>query len=124
MGGISEDRMRETMHRTFGRKSVVAAAAILTGISSAKAAKPPSPPPPPPPPTAPAPLELNNQFFDWTVNLTPAPPPSYLQSPFLDDSNVATVNAFLASLHSSMPNQPLAVKIQGQINTTTANTIF
>jgi hypothetical protein len=114
--------MREAMHRTLSRNATVAAATALLGISSAALAKSPPPPPaPPPPPVPPQPVELVNQFFDWTVNATLTPPPSYVQSPFLDDSNANSINTFLLGLPSGAIR---AVKVTGPLSTTTTNLIF
>jgi len=76
---------------------------------------------PPPPPVPPAPVELVNQFFDWTVTESAPPPPSFVQSPFLDDTNANSINSFLLGLPGSSIR---AVKVLGPISTSTSNLIF
>ena len=71
--------------------------------------------------SAPAPVRLNNKFFDWTQNATPAPAPSFVQSPFLSDADASDVNVFLNSLPAGSVR---AVKITSPISTATARLIF
>lgn len=67
----------------------------------------------------------NNQFFDWQE---PTGNSNFIQAPFLDDSpgSIAAVKAYFNSVGGTPTNpaKPLAVKIMGPINASTASQIF
>ena len=107
--GIISNRSRGASMKTTMVKW--AAAALVSAPALAIAGKAPPPPPPP------APQEVDNQWFDWFVNSTPG----YLPSPFLNDQNAGSVNAFLQSLPA---NQPKAVKVVSELSDATSNLIF
>jgi hypothetical protein len=99
-----------------------AAAAVLMAGAPIAFAKP-KPPPPPVPAASPPVTPVNNQLFSWFETGTPAPSnAAYVGTPFLRDSNVGAVNAYLMSLP---PTAVRAVKVEGSgISSATAATIF
>ncbi len=99
-----------------------AVAALMAGAPGVVWAKPHTSAPPPPPPS-PAVTPVNNQLFSWFETGTPAPSnPMYIGTPFLRDSNVSAVNAYLTSLPAGAVR---AVKVEGPgISSATAAQIF
>lgn len=62
------------------------------------------------------------QFFDWSVP-TESGGPNYTPAPFLNDSNFASVDAFLAA-RAANPSNLLAVKVVSPITSAGAKAIF
>jgi hypothetical protein len=92
----------EKMYLTHGKQAIAAAALLMVTGFGARAGT------------------LQNQFFDWTIGDTPAPP-NFVSSPFLTDANRDSVNTFLSSLPADSIH---AIKVEHPISDSTANLIF